>query len=373
MKILHTADIHLDSAFCASSPSEAAARRERQRDVLRKIFSVAKSENCDIMLIAGDLFDTSFVTPETRELCISLFSDFGKPVVIAPGNHDPYVDGSFYKSSELPENVYVFTSRALQYFDFPDEGITVAGFAFTSAALPQDPLEGEVPLRQNEGKFVLCAHTELDALATRYAPISRADIERYGFDYAALGHVHNVPVISENIRYCGFPEGRSFDEHGDGGVLLVTLDGEGGLAVERRIISEQRYITESLSVSEFSTSADIELAVRNEIKRLSEGGGRTSLRLELVGFVHADGLPDLEALAREKYEGIGTLEITDGTLLLPDKNFLEKDTTLRGELYRCLKGSLTSDSDAERKLAVRALKIGLAAIDGRDFTEDRIK
>lgn len=373
MKILHTADLHLDSAFCASSPSEAAARRERQRNVLKKIFSVAKSENCDMVLIAGDLFDTSFVTPETRELCISLFSDFGKPVVIAPGNHDPYVDGSFYQSSELSENVYVFSSQTLQYFDFPDEGITVAGFAFTSSALLKNPLEEAVPVRHNERLFVLCAHTELGALATRYAPISCADIERYGFDYAALGHVHNVPVISENIRYCGFPEGRSFDEQGAGGVLLITLDGEGALTVERKIISERRYITCELSVEELATSADIELAVLNEIKRQAAHGGLTSLRLELVGFVHADGLPDLGALARERYEGIDTLEITDSTLLLPDKNFLEKDTTLRGEMYRCLKGHLTGEDEAERKLALRALKIGLAAIDGRDFTEDRIK
>lgn len=373
MKILHTADLHLDSAFGASSPSESAARRGRQREVLRKIFSVAVSEKCDMVLIAGDLFDTSFVTPETRECCVSLFSEFGKPVVIAPGNHDPYVDGSFYKSSELPENVYVFTSDSLQYFDFPNEKITVAGFAFTSAALLKNPLEGEVPVRQNESRLVLCAHTELDALTTRYAPIQRSDIERYGFDYAALGHVHNVPVITDSIRYSGFPEGRGFDEQGEGGVLIITLDGDKAPVTERRIISEQRYITEELSVDGFATSEEIELAVRKRIKHLAEQGGRTYLRLELVGFAHADGIPDIGALEREIHEGIGTLEITDSTLLLPDRNFLEKDTTLRGELYRTLKGRLTSESDAERKLAVRALKIGLAAIDGSEFTEDRIK
>ena len=73
MKILHTADLHLDSAFSGGTHTNAEARREQQREVLRKIFRLAEDERCDLILIAGDLFDTSFVTPETRKLCKTLF------------------------------------------------------------------------------------------------------------------------------------------------------------------------------------------------------------------------------------------------------------------------------------------------------------
>ena len=68
MKILHTADLHLDSAFCGGGETLSQSRRARQREVFKKIFELAVSENCDMVLIAGDLFDTSFVTPETRTL-----------------------------------------------------------------------------------------------------------------------------------------------------------------------------------------------------------------------------------------------------------------------------------------------------------------
>ena len=78
MKFLHTADLHLDSAFCGDGVFGAEARRERQRELLKKIFRIAEDEACDMILIAGDMFDTSFVTPETRKLCLSLFEEFKK-------------------------------------------------------------------------------------------------------------------------------------------------------------------------------------------------------------------------------------------------------------------------------------------------------
>ena len=368
MKFLHTADLHLDSAFCTATPTEAAARRERQRQVLKKIFRTATEEGCDMLLISGDLFDTPFVTPETRELCLSLFSDFGRPVIIAPGNHDPYVDGSLYKSSALPENVYVFTSPELRYFDFPELGVSVAGYAFLSSALTKNPLEEPVSDRRNEGTMLLCAHAELDAPTSRYAPVMSADIVRHGFTYAALGHIHNVPATEKSIRYCGFPEGRSFDEQGDGGVLIVTVS-DGGVSAERKIISEIRYLTRELSIDGLCTKEDIETAVTEEIRRTVCEGQRTHLRLELTGTVSVDALPDLASLERSEYEGIASLELTDGTLCLPDAGFLERDTTLRGELYRALRGKLTSDETAERRCALRALRIGLAAIDGRNFSD----
>lgn len=366
MKFLHTADLHLDSAFCAASPSEAAARRERGREVLKKIFLTAKEEACDMLLIAGDLFDTSYITPETRKLCISLFSDFAKPIVIAPGNHDPYTDGCFYKSADLPENVYVFTSPELQYFDIPELDTTVAGYAFTSAALSRSPLEEQSATRQNLGTLILCAHTELDAPTSRYAPVMSTDIRRHGFVYAALGHTHNAPATDEYIRYCGFPEGRSFDEQGDGGVLIVTASDT--VTVRRKIISEIRYLTKELSVDGMSTSEEIESTILSHIERIAEGG-RTFLRLELIGQINADTLPDLAALMRRSYNGIESLEITDSTLSVPDISFLEKDTSLRGELYQTLRSRIFSEDRGERQCALRALRIGLAAIAGKDITD----
>ena len=369
MKFLHTADVHLDSAFCAATPTEAEERRKYQRDTLVRIFELAESESCDMILIAGDLFDTVFVTPETAALCLELFSAFKKPVIISPGNHDPYVDGGFYKSSSLPKNVYVFSSPELQLFDIPEIGVTVAGYAFIASALPSAPLTAELPRDVGDGNILLlCAHTEIDAPTSRYASILSSDIQRLGFDYAALGHVHNPPYISETVRYSGFPEGRAFDEDGEGGVYIVTLEKNAEPLIERRITSRLCFKQAELSVDGASSAEQIREAIQNEIKKYSEQGV-THLRLELFGVVR-DGVTEELNLCKDT---LGTeftsFEIENATLSLPDGSYLEKDVTLRGELYRTLRPMLFSDDSAERSRALRALQIGLLAIEGKNFTD----
>ena len=368
MKILHTADLHLDSAFCTSGETLAHARRERQREILKKIFDLAVSQSCDMILIAGDLLDTSYVTPETRRLCLSLFESFSKPIVVAAGNHDPLVDGSFWKS-DLPKNVYVFDSASLSYFEFPDLCVAVGGYSFTSAALGTSPLEN-APARQKtwEKLLLLCAHADLNSPTSRYAPVMSSDIHRLGFDYAALGHVHNIPAVTdEYIRYCGFAEGRSFDELGEGGVLIIE-DTDGGITVTRHTVSEYEYLYEELDVSGACTPEEITEAIDRRLSK-ADKDGKVFLRLELCGAITSDTLPDLCELERVERAGICSLQLIDSTLSLPDKSFLEKDTSIRGEFYRSLRSELYSEDASQRRVALRALRIGLAAIDGKDFTQ----
>ena len=366
MKFLHTADLHLDSAFCSSSGTDASARRQNQRQTLKRIFELAKSESCDMVLISGDLFDSGFVFPETKELCIKLFRDFGAPVIIAPGNHDPFSASSFYSTASFPENVRVFSSQTLEQIDFPELKTTVAGYAFTSAALPDSPLASAGPAPHEE-IYLLCAHADLDAPTSRYAPLTSSDVNRFGFDYAALGHVHNPGSTPEHIRYCGFPEGRSFDELGDGYVLTVEISPDASPIVTSHKISNERYLWEELSLDGISSESEACRVIYTAIEAVS--GEPTHLRLDLVGTLPPDVLPELVEIESAYSEKVLSIEIRDNTLSLPEGGYLEKDTTLRGEFYRSLLPSLMSEDREERRLALRALKIGLAAIDGKTFTD----
>lgn len=370
MKFLHTADLHLDSAFCASAGTDAFARRQKQRQTLKRIFALAASESCDMVLIAGDLFDSGFVYPETKDLCVNLFRDFGAPVIIAPGNHDPLSASSFYQTEKLPENVHVFSSQMLEQIDFPNLKTTIAGYAFTSAALPTSPLATAGPAPHEE-IYVLCAHADLDAPTSRYAPVTTSDIERYGFDYAALGHVHNPENTSEYIRYCGFPEGRSFDELGDGYVLTVEITPDASPIVTSHKISNERYMWQELSLEGISSNIEARSIIENAVTAVSSEP--THLRLDLVGTLSGDVLPELTAIEATLADKVRSLELRDNTLCLPEGGYLERDTTLRGEFYRSLLPELMGDDSEERNRALRALKIGLAAIDGKDFTDGGIK
>ena len=367
MKLLHTADLHLDSAFCGTGPLGAEVRRESQRSLLKRIFDCATRECCDMILMAGDIFDTVFVTPETAELCVRLFTDFAKPVIVAPGNHDYLASGGFWSSAELPSNVYVFSSTELQLFDFPELGVSVAGYAFTSSVLSKNPLvEGNINRADTEKYMLLCAHADVDVPMSRYAAATLGDITRHGFDYAALGHVHMPPVLSQNIRYCGFAEGRAFDEIGEGQVLIVTID-DSGCTVEERIVSKVRYVRTELSVDGALTVEQTKSIIGAEIERYADKP--THLRIELVGSLSPDALPDLRALCENEGGSVASLEVIDSTLCLPNGEYLERDVTLRGELYRVLRPRLISDDLHERRIALKALNIGLAAIEGKNFTE----
>ena len=106
VKLLHAADLHLDSAFSALPPEKAAQRRAEQRLVLERL--TALSEGCAAVLLAGDLFDSARVYRDTLEALRAALAACRCPVFIAPGNHDALLPGSPYLENGWPENVHIF-------------------------------------------------------------------------------------------------------------------------------------------------------------------------------------------------------------------------------------------------------------------------
>lgn len=364
MKLLHTGDLHLDSPFSALSVAGAQERREGQRRLLRRIFDCARRERCDLILIAGDLLDSRYVTPETEGLLLQLMRETPCQVILSPGNHDPYVEGSFYQKNTLPENVHLFTEPRLSWFDFPQWSLRVYGYAFCGASLTESPLNKAEPQGSAPGFRVLCAHGDLGDPLSKYAPVLLDDIVKFDIQYAALGHVHcpGAPVTVGNslIQYCGFPQGRSFDEPGEGGVWIVSME-EGQLPrCERRILSEEQYQTLEIDVSGLHTEEEIRSRLLRETERYAKDRD-VRLRILLTGTMAPEiSVRDLQS----SVEGIGIRNLTVPTL---DAEALKKDVTLRGALYRTLSSALISGKAEDRARALRALQIGLAAIDERNI------
>ena len=369
MRILHTADLHLDSAFSSFGKKDAEQYRALGRELLKNIFDCAKHEKCQMILIAGDLFDSKFVSNDTRALFLSLVKNAEIPVVIAPGNHDPYSENSFYSlvEKEAPQNLYVFSAPELQAFDFDDLRVRVFGYAFTSPIINENPLLTAIMPEDNGYLKLLCAHADMSSPLSRYAPISLADILRFDFAYSALGHIHNSDDKEDSegrVRYCGFAEGRSFDELGEGGVFVVDVD-ELSCDVRRIVLSSRAFYVDEFNIS--ATSGDEKEKMLAFLKNKNYSGG-TYLRLILTGTADAQTVKTIKN-AREDIcdrAGLEYLEIEDETLPIYDGNYLKKDVTVRGEIYRMLLPSLTSADAGERKKASMALKIALSAIDGNN-------
>lgn len=368
LRVFHAADFHLDSPFAGMDLKSSDARRRTLLSVFLSALHRAVEDGCQLILLSGDLFDSGYVTTDTLEAVKAGLKACPLPVVIAPGNHDPFVPGGVF-SGDWPDNVTVFSSETLTYADFDALGVRVHGYAFTSDSYTAHPLSGGVALHPTYWNL-LCAHADLASPLSRYAPIAPAELAASGFDYAALGHIHKSPAPQtlgkSLVAYAGFPMGRGFDELGNGSALEIALDrSKGSVALTRLVLSTQRYVIEALDITGAARSGDAAEKLQRLISEKGYGT-ETCLRVVLTGAV-TPGFPAELSLGRETF-GTALLEIRNDTVPLYDADALESDPTLKGAFYRELCEQLRSPDEYSRRVAAEALRIGLLALDGRSFT-----
>lgn len=374
-KILHIADVHLDTPFSLLDSEKAAARRSELRGIFSSAMMYIESANIDVVLIAGDLFDTGFAGTKTLSLLKKTFESYPRcKFVIAPGNHDPYNDTSFYKTADFPENVYIFSQENVQKFSFDDLNMDVYGYAFCQNEMRHSPLAAfsvEDPERIN----ILLAHCDISSPLSPYAPVTKADIAASGVDYAALGHIHNTDGVQTagNVHYAysGCLDGRSFDELGHKGGIVVNIEKKNGrtelFETKGLRFSKRHYEKDTLDISASIDTASVEQKIRAHIAH-KKYDGDTLLRLELVGSVSAS--LELRPSLLEKCDfGLFFIEIENKTLPLYDSEKLKSDPTIRGEFFRTVLPYLENGSPSERQIYREALRLGLLALAGEDLGE----
>ena len=131
-KVLHAADFHLDSAFRSLPEEQARLRRQESRELPGRLVDWANDHGAQLMLLAGDLFDSDRLFSQTAQMLVQALSRFRGTVVIAPGNHDWLSAASPYRQPIWPENVHIFLGRGMERLTLPELGCTVYGAAFTA-------------------------------------------------------------------------------------------------------------------------------------------------------------------------------------------------------------------------------------------------
>lgn len=378
MKILHIADVHLDSPFSSCSVTAAGERQNELRETFENMMKYAKDEKFSLVLIAGDLFDYGYVTKKTAELLCDTFAEMPEcKIVISPGNHDAYTRNGVYASIKFPPNVYIFQTEKLTSFSFDDIGVDVYGYAFTSEKIETSPLSYDYAekIKNPDRLNLLCIHADISSPISRYSPVTKKDLADFGADYAALGHIHNSEEIEKagncTYAYSGCPEGRSFDETGYKGAIVIGYDGikdgKKALTAERKRFSKRSYQIETIDITGAASNAEVLEAIKGRIEKLGYGE-ETALRVELTGALPSEYIPDITGLEK-KLDMLYSAEIKDCTLPIYDDKFLREDVTIKGEFYRSLLEKMTSGDAAEREIAVMALRYGLAALDGKNLSE----
>ncbi len=367
LRLLHLADLHLGCAFSAFSPRAAAMRRAAQLEALEKTLAAAREKNVQLILLAGDCFDTE--TPDLDTVCrlFSLLGACGVPVVIAPGNHDPYRPGGVWDRTPLPQNVLLFRENDLAFFEIPSLGVNVYGYAFTDTvhAPPVLPTRAALP---PDRIHILLAHADMLSADSPYAPLSASVLRESGFTLAALGHVHNPPAPRHfgdtTAAYSGFFVGRGFDECGKGHVNWVEIDGARVTVTPLEAEGDCFEIC-AVDCTGDPTGEAVRARVADHLRSLAYPQG-TALRVVLRGEVGSACMPDTVAISRLGAQ-YALFEVRDETLPLYDKASLAKDPTLRGAFYRAMQKRLASEDDATRAVAAEALRLGLAALSGREL------
>lgn len=375
IRILHTADLHLDSPFSRVTLDMGEASKKELRKTFSDMISYARTQQADLILISGDLFDSGFATRETAALITRELENAPCPVVIAPGNHDPYDSNSIWSKKSFSDNVHIFDSSELSYFDFPESGVRVYGYAFTAPSMRQCPISGKTVENGNTVN-ILCAHGDTASALSQYCPITYADLSSFGADYAALGHIHNPEAENEALEakgisaaYCGCPQGRDFGECGIKGAILVDIEKNGGdVSIKRTFVPFSKKIYEEVSVQLEGSENTAE--VISEIRTCMADknyGENTILRIDLCGYTAPGLVIVCEDIAEACRGDLASLTVTDSTAPQISAEELSIDKGIRGEVYRLLSPAMENGSPEERNQALDALKYALAALGGENI------
>lgn len=360
MRILHAADLHLDSAFAGLAEEKAALLRQESRDILRRMVDWANDHAVDVMLLSGDLFDSDRMYSQTARTLAQALARFRGRIFLSPGNHDFYAPGSGYDAVDWPENVHIFTSRRPQTVLLRSLNASVTGAAFT-AAEEWEPFDGASFSGGDASIRLGVLHGEVTRGESKYRAIPPAEIEKTNLTYLALGHVHRCAGVQRagNTAYAypGCLPGRGFDETGDKGFLYGEITPE---KVELEFIpfAPRRY----QSVTADITDRDPADAVR---QALDPDCGQDICRVLLTGSRRENF--SLSALTSELSGLCAALELTDETY--PEEDVWARcgEDSLRGLFLQNLRARYDGADEDEKRQLLQAARFGLAALDNRDL------
>ena len=372
IRFLHCSDIHLDAPFVGLSPEKSDERRRELRSTCMRMMHYVRARGVNVVLISGDLFNSRYATNQTAETLIREFRNCPETVfIIAPGRSDAYLDNPIYTSGRLPSNVYVFAEDRLSRFDFDEWGVTVYGWAMTGRERMENPLY-EKTVDDVSRINIVCGYADLDGeIDSPDCPVSSTDLERFGADYYALGSHHegsDFAKIGESIySYSGSLECTGFDAPGIGGANLIVVDykdDELAIDVKRVSFGHLRFVTEQMDIEGVNAQNEI---VNRISRRISEKkyGQETALRVELTGKVDPY-FPIPQSLESDAF-GLYYFDLVDKTLPLYGTDHFLRDMTAAGEVYRQMLPLFESEDEEERLTAVRALRVSLLALEGKDL------
>ena len=361
LKLLHTADIHLDASF-PSLGSKESMRCKDLLDCFDRLINLAIKNEVHLFVVAGDLFDhprpVAAVVGRVQA-GLQRLSDRGILPVLLPGTHDHIVaPDNIYHRVSFPGAVVLDNPRVEHPVSVSIAGrdVHLYGFAY-HPRYSVDALSG-MKRRSLPGVHLGLLHGSLQGSPEwehrpKDLPFSLADLKNWGLDYVALGHYHNYALLREDGKtlacYPGTPEGRRFGENGSRHCALVSLKKDEvsveGLVVNKRILHEETLDLTGMSSEDEITAAVQGFADPNRI-----------MRLTLTGVLETP--IETERLQQRCEEEFFHLELRDKTDLFDSAlvRELEEEDTVRGLFVRRVHHLLQKVAPEETPVLEEALR-----------------
>lgn len=359
MRILHCADLHLDSKMPTHLSKEQA--KERRIEILRtfsRMVEYAKKNEVSVILIAGDMFDTRNVSAMVRNTVKDVIIQNPQiDFLYLKGNHD---DNNFLSEwDEIPTNLCLFgdTWTIYTYGDVVITGLEWnqenSAKMYTSLLLEHHTcnivmLHGQIADYKSKDK-------------TKY--ISLEELKNKNIDYLALGHIHEHQIGKLDARgvycYSGCMEGRNFEECGKKGFVILDID-ETNHTIQTEFvpIASRTLDTLCVDVTGINTTQDAAIKIEEAIKE-SGYSSNGLVKFVLEGEVDVECELDTSFLEEQFAEYFYYETVTNQTTLSVNYKDYEKDASLKGEFIR-----LVSASNYSEEEKAKIIRYGILALKG---------
>jgi DNA repair exonuclease SbcCD nuclease subunit len=384
LRLLHTADVHLGARH-ADLGDQASAQRERQLAAFRAAVDLALAEKVDLVLVAGDLFDSNTQPRRSVERVASelkRLADAAIRTVIIPGTHDVYDGASVYRAYDLAalaglpadtDRIIVLTPERPDAVLGPLD-VVVHGRVFATKRAPRSPLAGFDAAGDDRatwyvgmihGSLRIPEKTEHDEVVFTSEEVAASHL-----DYLALGHWHSTQrgrAGSTLWAYSGAPEPVAVDQDRAGSVLLVTLEERNGgrhVTAEERRVGRTRFDRLEVDMATLGGQA----ALVERIAALADPD--LVLDVRLIG-VRPDELDVVaEEVEREVADRFFRVRLRDASVAALPASPLPPPDTIVGSLLRDLEAEIAEHEaaghDEESREVREALRIARLLLDGHE-------
>lgn len=357
MRFIHCADLHLDSRIEGLPSAKSKLRREEILHSFERLVAFAEQNDVGVIIIAGDMFDTSRISSKTRGNVLHVVSSHKNiDFLYLSGNHDE--DNFISESDVLPDNLKVFGE---EWTSFRYGNTVITGVKFNGV---NDNLIYDTLHLDETDKNIVVMHGQVAGYKSSVGAeiISIPKLKNKNIDYLALGHIHTYAESDIDNRgkyvYSGCLNGRGFDELGEKGFVLLD-DESKGIAYQFVPFSDRQLYDFEYDVS----GKDNWFFVKEEVISMlkDEYPVGSLIKVILKGEHGTDFEVDKDGLSNRLNEIFFFAKVYDKTVLAINIEDYATDKSVKGEFVREVWNSKLSE-----EMKSRVIMCGLNVLKGEE-------